>query len=160
MVTRGSGKIVNIGSISGVLATPYSGVYCASKAAFHSLSDALRLELRPFGVDVMVVAPGAIQSNFATKSQGSDHLLPEGSFYTAAKEEIEKTYDLTKDGTPTRTFAKATVSAILAPRNRPYFFFGKLATIVPFLKNWLPIWLSDRILKRRYGLDKLGPITK
>nr|WP_286196625.1 SDR family NAD(P)-dependent oxidoreductase [Thalassotalea sp. G20_0] len=54
--------IVNIGSISGVLFTPFSGSYCAFKAAFNALSDVLRMELKQFGVRVVTVQPGAVQS--------------------------------------------------------------------------------------------------
>ncbi|MGV2480613.1 UNVERIFIED_CONTAM: SDR family NAD(P)-dependent oxidoreductase, partial [Salmonella enterica subsp. enterica serovar Weltevreden] len=45
MIERRSGLVVNIGSVSGVLVTPFAGAYCASKAAVHALSDALRMEL-------------------------------------------------------------------------------------------------------------------
>jgi len=58
MVKQGSGKIVNVGSISGIVATPFAGGYCASKSAIHAFSDAMRLELKPFGIDVVVVTPG------------------------------------------------------------------------------------------------------
>lgn len=64
MARRQSGKIVNIGSIVGFIATPWSAAYCSSKAAVHSLTDALRLELMPLGIKVVLVAPGAITSNF------------------------------------------------------------------------------------------------
>lgn len=46
---------------AGITSTPWNGVYCASKAAVHSLTDALRMEMKPFGVDVMLIAPGAIK---------------------------------------------------------------------------------------------------
>ena len=72
MAARGSGRIVNIGSVSGVLPTPFSGAYSASKAAVHALSDALRPELAPFGIHVVTVQPGAIRSQFgATASAGA-----------------------------------------------------------------------------------------
>jgi short-subunit dehydrogenase len=80
MAERGSGKIVNIGSVVGYVSTPWAGntlhpyfkqananlfimliflgIYCLSKAAIHSMTDTLRMELQPFGVHVMVVAPG------------------------------------------------------------------------------------------------------
>lgn len=58
LLRRSRGLVVNIGSVSGVLVTPFAGAYCASKAAVHGLTDALRLELAPFGIQVMEVQPG------------------------------------------------------------------------------------------------------
>ena len=57
-------QVVNVGSVSGILTTPFSGAYCATKAALHSLSDAMRMELAPFKIRVITVQPGAIQSSF------------------------------------------------------------------------------------------------
>jgi short-subunit dehydrogenase len=62
---RNQGLVVNIGSVSGVLVTPFAGAYCASKAAVHALSDALRMELAPFAIGVLEVQPGAIDTSFA-----------------------------------------------------------------------------------------------
>ncbi len=65
---RGS-TVVNIGSVSASLVTPFAGSYCASKAALHALSDAMRMELAPFGIRVMVVRAGAIRSKFAERAE-------------------------------------------------------------------------------------------
>ena len=65
---RNNGLVVNIGSVSGVLVTPFAGAYCASKAAVHALSDALRMELAPFGIRVLEVQPGAIDTAFASNA--------------------------------------------------------------------------------------------
>ena len=59
-----SGRIVNIGSISGKLATPANGTYSASKFALEGLSDSLRMELAPFGIRVVLVEPGSIGTAF------------------------------------------------------------------------------------------------
>ena len=64
-------QVVNIGSVSGILTTPFSGAYCATKAALHSLSDAMRMELAPFKIRVITVQPGAIQSSFGENSLSS-----------------------------------------------------------------------------------------
>ncbi len=69
MRTQGSGRIINISSIAGKLSTPVNGAYSASKFALEALSDALRLELSPFGVQVVLVEPGAIKTNFDETSQ-------------------------------------------------------------------------------------------
>lgn len=55
MAMRGCGQIVNIASVVGVVCTPFAGAYCSSKAAVLSASDAMRNEMRPFGIDVITV---------------------------------------------------------------------------------------------------------
>ena len=65
MIQKKSGKIVNISSISGVLNTPFAGAYCSTKAAVTAFSDTLRMELAPFGIQVITVQPGGIKSNLS-----------------------------------------------------------------------------------------------
>jgi len=64
MREAGDGTIVNVSSVVGKLSIPGSGAYAASKAALESMSDALRAEVEAFGVDVVVVAPGPVDSSF------------------------------------------------------------------------------------------------
>lgn len=61
-----AGRIINISSIVGKLVTPANGTYSASKFALEALSDALRLELAPFGIQVVLVEPGSIKTQFHT----------------------------------------------------------------------------------------------
>lgn len=69
MRRRGWGRIVNVSSTNGFIVTPFMGAYSASKYALEALSDALRMELKPWGVEVVVVAPGAMKTAFADKAQ-------------------------------------------------------------------------------------------
>ena len=69
MRQRQSGRIINISSLAGKLATPVNGPYSASKFALEALSDALRLELAPFGIQVIIVEPGSIKTRFDHTSQ-------------------------------------------------------------------------------------------
>src|SRR5690606_2912898 len=69
MRARGRGRIVNVSSTNALLATPFMGAYSAGKAALESFTDALRLELRPFGVDVVLVQPGAMRTGFAERAK-------------------------------------------------------------------------------------------
>ena len=63
MASRQSGSIVNVGSVVGRVPTPWGGSYCASKAAVHAMSNTLWVKLRLFGVNVVLVVPGAVRSN-------------------------------------------------------------------------------------------------
>ncbi|MBA3391597.1 MAG: SDR family oxidoreductase [Deltaproteobacteria bacterium] len=64
MRARGSGRIINVSSLGGRITLPYFGVYNSTKYAIESLSDALRYELRPFGIAVSLIEPGVIRTNF------------------------------------------------------------------------------------------------
>ena len=67
MMDRGYGKIINISSVEGRLVTPYNGAYASSKFAMEGMSEALRAEMRPFGVFVAVVEPGLFRTDFPTE---------------------------------------------------------------------------------------------
>jgi NAD(P)-dependent dehydrogenase (short-subunit alcohol dehydrogenase family) len=71
MRKQASGQIINISSVSGKLVTPANGVYSASKFALEALSNALRLELEPFGIHVVIVEPGTIKTQFHNKVEAS-----------------------------------------------------------------------------------------
>ncbi|HTU98123.1 MAG TPA: SDR family NAD(P)-dependent oxidoreductase, partial [Solirubrobacteraceae bacterium] len=71
MRERGTGTIVNIGSMGGRLTFPGGGIYHATKYAVEAISDALRFEVRGFGVDVVLIEPGLIVTNFGEVAAGS-----------------------------------------------------------------------------------------
>jgi NAD(P)-dependent dehydrogenase (short-subunit alcohol dehydrogenase family) len=76
MRKQGGGMIINISSIAGKLSTPANGTYSATKFALEALSDALRVELAPFGVSVVLVEPGAIKTHFDQTAQAqAGHIL-------------------------------------------------------------------------------------
>jgi NAD(P)-dependent dehydrogenase (short-subunit alcohol dehydrogenase family) len=71
MRQQGAGRIINISSIAGKRAVPVNGAYCATKFALEALSDALRLELAPFGIQVVLIEPGSIKTQFADMAQAT-----------------------------------------------------------------------------------------
>ena len=76
MRTQKAGQIVNVSSIAGKMATPVNGAYSSTKFALEALSDALRLELAPFNIQVILIEPGAIKTNFdQTVHSRGDELL-------------------------------------------------------------------------------------
>src|SRR5207237_7486224 len=69
LLRRGKGRVVMIGSLGGRIVTPYTGAYCASKFAMEALTDALRMELRPWHIHVSNVEPGFITTPIWEKSK-------------------------------------------------------------------------------------------
>ncbi|PSN19833.1 short-chain dehydrogenase [filamentous cyanobacterium CCP5] len=155
MGRQGSGLIVNMGSISGVTSTPFAGAYCASKAALHAYSDALRMELAPFGIRVVTIQPGGIESGFGEVAAENIRLGAE-SWYGAIADHIQARATLSQqNATPTEEFAEKLVAALLQPQPPAMIRLGKKSFRLPFLKRWLPTFLLDRILKKRFGLNEL-----
>lgn len=149
-------RIVNLGSVSGILTTPFAGAYCASKAAVHSLSEALRMELKPLGVEVITIQPGAIQSEFGHSAAGSLQQRSTESLYAAAAEGIAARAGASQQhATSTADFAARLIKAVTARRPAAVIRIGSGSTALPLLARWLPTGLRELILSRRFGLDRL-----
>ena len=150
------GLVINIGSVSGVLVTPFAGAYCASKAAVHALSDALRLELAPFGIQVMEVQPGAIASSFgANASQQAEAMLTESSPWWPMRDGIRARARASQDNpTPAATFARAVVAAVQTRKRPRVLRLGNGSRSLPLMAACLPGALLDRVLSRRFGLRR------
>ena len=154
-VARRSGRIVNIGSVSGVTATPFAGAYCGSKAALHLLSDALRMELAPFGIQVITVQPGAIVSKFGAQAADGLDRYRSGSLYSSIAEFIEARARLSQgDATPAADFAREVVVAVTRPRPPTVLRVGRGSRRLPAIGR-LPHRIRDRVLTKRFGLDRL-----
>lgn len=154
MKQTGTGLIVNIGSISGIATTPFSGAYCASKAAIHALSDAMRMELSPFNIHVMTVQAGAIQSDFGNAAARTiDQVLKDDSWYMDRKAAIESRAHTSQiDATPTDEFALALAEKILQTPPPSIVRLGKMSTKLPLMKKFLPTKLLDNMFKKKFGL--------
>lgn len=150
-------QIINIGSVSGILTTPFSGAYCATKAALHSLSDALRMELKPFNIRVITVQPGAIQSNFGNNSSASlDGLIQEDSPYAAVKSHIEARANASQDNpTSAADFARIFYNKV-NDSNKAVIRIGNGSTALPLMRRVLPLSLLDKILSKKFGLNTLS----
>ncbi|HBN9962210.1 TPA: SDR family oxidoreductase [Pseudomonas aeruginosa] len=155
LLRRKSGLVVNVGSVSGVLVTPFAGAYCASKAAVHALSDALRLELAPFGVEVLEVQPGAIASNFgASASREMDSVVDERSPWWPLRRQIQARAAASQDNpTSAEDFARQLLAALQRRPRPPLVRIGNGSRALPALARWLPRGLLERLLKKRFGLD-------
>ncbi|NQD92552.1 SDR family oxidoreductase [Pseudomonas sp. CrR25] len=155
LLRRNRGLVVNIGSVSGVLVTPFAGAYCASKAAVHALSDALRLELAPFGIALMEVQPGAIASSFgANASREAERLIGEDSPWWPLREGIRARAKASQDRpTPAARFARDVLAAVQRHNPPRLLRLGNGSRSLPLIAALLPKGLLERVLKKRFGLN-------
>ncbi|GAA4651591.1 SDR family oxidoreductase [Kistimonas scapharcae] len=153
-----SGMLINIGSVSGILTSPFSGVYCASKAALHTLSEALRIELEPFGIDVITVQPGAIQSSFGkTATRVLEKILPEHSLYQPIEETLRRRAGASQERpTTAEAFSEKLASILLREKKPAIIRIGRGSFVMPFIKRWLPQPLLQRLLSRMFNLNQVN----
>src|SRR6218665_93005 len=122
------GKIVNVTSIGGKIATAFGSWYHASKFALEGLSDALRQEVRPFGIDVMVMEPGAIQTGWGNIA--AENML-QNAGGTAYEDAAGKTYDFMKKsdgaGSDPQVIADLIMQALGAQKPTARYFGGAFA---------------------------------
>ncbi|TBU96389.1 SDR family oxidoreductase [Phytopseudomonas dryadis] len=156
LLRRNKGLVVNIGSVSALLVTPFAGAYCASKAALHALSDALRLELAPFGIGVLEVQPGAIESSFGTQaSRQAEQLIAEHSPWWPLREGIRARAMASQDNpTPASHVARNVLAAVTSSKRPRLLRVGNGSRALPLLANLVPKPLLDKLLSKRFGLDR------
>ncbi len=156
LLRQNQGLVVNIGSVSGVLVTPFAGAYCASKAAVQALSDALRMELAPFAIEVMEVQPGAIASSFGSNASAqAEQLLDEASPWWPIRDGIRARANASQDRpTPASELARDLLAAV-QKRRRPHLLrLGNGSRALPLLAALVPkAWLQAG-LKKRFGLNR------
>ncbi|WP_213875223.1 SDR family oxidoreductase [Pseudomonas sp. dw_358] len=153
---RSRGLVINIGSVSGVLVTPFAGAYCASKAAVQALSDALRMELAPFGIRVLEVQPGAIDSRFADNASAEAELLiAEQSPWWPLREGIRARARASQGRpTPAREVARHVLKCAEMPRVPRLLRVGHGCLALPLMARWLPKGLLEGLLRVKFGLNR------
>ena len=157
MKKQGNGLIINIGSVSGITTTPFSGAYCASKAALHAFSDALRMELSVFGIKVVTVQPGGIGTQFgATAMEILSRVFKPESWYQPIGDSIRSRAEASQiNATPVDTFARKLVKAVTADNPPATIRIGQKSFLLPFLKKTVPTRVLDEIFKRKFGLNMM-----
>lgn len=157
VAVSGSAEVVNVGSIVGLFTTPFTGAYCSSKAALHSLSDALRVELAPFGIRLVMVQPGGVRSSFGDHAEEGIR-LPEDSLYLPMETGIQARAQAgQQNATPTEIFVAPVVDSLLKSTPPAVIRGGKGSVQLVALKRLLPGRWFDALMSKRFGLNTFRP---
>jgi short-subunit dehydrogenase len=149
MRRKAAGKIVNISSMGGKIYTPLGSWYHATKHAIEGWSDCLRLELSPFGVDVVIIEPGAIATEFAAVMRG--HLLqrsgtgPYSSMANAVASSTKAAYEVGAASDP-KVIVDLLLKAIRANHPKTRYAGGKYARPMMFVRKWFGDRVFDKII--------------
>jgi NAD(P)-dependent dehydrogenase (short-subunit alcohol dehydrogenase family) len=144
------GKIVNISSIGGKMATPMGGWYHASKFAVEGLSDSLRMEVKQFGIDVVVIEPGGIRSEWAGIAKSNMRTASKDSVYARFAEKAAAATSQ-ENKLPEPIIIARLIQKIIetkAPKAR--YAKGLLAKPILFLKKYLSDALFDKIILSQF----------
>jgi 1-acylglycerone phosphate reductase len=162
LLLKSKGMIVNQTSVASVVTLPFQSAYNASKAAMAMFSDSQRLELKPFGITVVDLKTGNVQSNIIQNHQVER--LPDGSIYELAREVVEKSIggrDNLKSQTSAEQWAEQVVRDLLKTKPPHLVWRGGPAwqTYLVRLGLLLPVGTLDGEIKKFSGLDRVEQIV-
>jgi NAD(P)-dependent dehydrogenase (short-subunit alcohol dehydrogenase family) len=150
-----SGRILMISSLSGLVTPPTQGAYSSSKHALEGLSNALRLELFPFGIEVVLIEPGYIITGIQkAAAELSRPYVQKGGPYAPLYARFFTSVDDTraKSKTTPEDCARVMLEAIESPKPKPRYGVTSLAPFVKWSKRLLTDSAMDAMLRRRYGI--------
>ena len=158
----GNGRIVNVGSVAGRFSAPFMGPYSASKYSMEAITDALRMELKPWGIHVAVVEPGNIATPIWRKSieEGKarrQELPPEAEALYG--KEMDMMIDFAevqgRRGVPPDRVAKVVAHALTSPKPKTRYLVGNDAFAQAWLARLFPDRFKDWVVSK--GLKVLSP---
>ncbi len=159
LLRAGSGRMINLGSIGDRLSLPFGAALASSKWAFASITESLRMELRPWGIHVVLIEPASIHTETVDKAEADaqrrlERMSPGeraryGPAYTAM---TSRFLAGEREGSGPDVVAGTIVRAMTARRPRTRYLVGKDSGRLAFLARWAPDRLFDRIRIRLFGL--------
>jgi NAD(P)-dependent dehydrogenase (short-subunit alcohol dehydrogenase family) len=152
MRRQGSGLLINISSIGAEMGLPYRGVYSASKAAVDRLTEALRTELAPFGIQACVIQPGGVRTEINRNRLRAE--LPADSVY---KKSFATTYELidksVAEGLEAAVFGRLVLQIMEQKQVKAVYRLGKpMEKLSVLLKRLLPAPVFENMIRKHYGL--------
>ena len=154
LLRQGCGRVINITSIGGRQSVPFMGPYCASKAAMEAISDSMRMELRQFGIPVVIVCPGNIKTSIWGKTVNSTgaqltKLLPQAvALYHKSIQALIKTETrMGRSGSPPILVARTLERILAAKKPKSRYIVGLDAKMQVLMTRFLPDGMRDWIIR-------------
>jgi NAD(P)-dependent dehydrogenase (short-subunit alcohol dehydrogenase family) len=155
MRERGAGRIVQISSLAGRIGVPFQGAYSASKFALEGLSEALALELRPFGIDVVLVQPGDVRSGFGAARAWTETARTNGLYRERAARAVAAMERAERTGPPPERVAHLVARIVAARRPRlRYVCATPLERSALLLQRLLPGRVFEAIVRASYDAPR------
>ncbi|UZO82559.1 oxidoreductase [Aquimarina sp. ERC-38] len=152
-----AGRIINISSIGGKIYSPLGAWYYATKHALEGWSDSLRLDVTPFHIDVVLIEPGVIQTDFGNVM--SEPLLKysgNSAYHEMAKAVAiasEESFTKKNGGSPVKVIVDEIIKAVHDRKPKTRYTAGKYSTLLPFLRKYLGDRIFDKMVL--FQLDKI-----
>ena len=163
LIRQARGRIVNMSSIGGRVALPMAAPYNASKFALEGLSDALRRELRPWGIEVALIEPGAVATPIWDKGVDQAAQLERDAppevreRYGAVIDRLRQASEKNRtEGVPPHEVAEAVAHALTASRPKTRYLVGRDAKMRAPVAKVLPARVMDAMIARALGQQKEG----
>ena len=154
MRARRAGRIVNTSSMGGRIFTPFGAWYHASKHALEGWSDCLRIEAAPFNIQVVLIQPGLVRTEFGQVLGGGLQKYYDGSAYKAGLDRMfamMSTPGAAERGTEAEALARVFVEAATAARPRRRYVRGATARPLMFIRKWFGDGVFEFVLRRTFG---------
>ena len=166
LLRRAAGRIVNMGSVGDRITIPFGGALCGCKSALASMTEALRLELRPWGIRVCLIEPGSISTPAVDKTASEGQKLlrslpPEGArqYGSTFRAFLDLAMRHAKEGSPPEVVASAIVEALTVKEPKSRYPVGKDAKLLTHIARLPDSWL-DRLRLHLFHLpSKFGDLA-
>jgi short-subunit dehydrogenase len=153
MRERRSGRIINVSSVGGRMTLPWFGVYNSTKYAVESLSDALRYELKPFGIDVALIEPGVIRTNFEATAVAQLNEYADTPYGPALGNYEKMSKQADKFASNPIVIAKAIARAVKARRAAARYVAPRFNGMIFVMQAMVPTRIWD------WSMRKIGHLT-
>ncbi|KAA6339578.1 Serine 3-dehydrogenase [termite gut metagenome] len=151
MKKQKSGKIVNISSIGGKFASPFGGWYHASKFALEALSDSLRMEVKRFGIDVIVIEPGGVKTEWSDIAMANALKVTKDKVYkNIVKRTVGTNAKIQVKNAEPEVIANMIYKAITAKNPKTRYSGGYMASLLLFLRKILTDKQMDKLILNQF----------